>query len=74
MGRDSTSSPVPVILNIDVVSIMPSEPKTEEFVDEVISNPDVNVKFHCHSLYYDDNEFKNGKFVFSGTYPELLMK
>ena len=74
MGRDSTSSPVPVILDIDVVSIMPSEPKTEEFVDEVISIPDVNVNFHCHSLYYDDNEFKNGKFVFSGTYPELLMK
>lgn len=74
MGRDSTSSPVPVTLDIDVVSIMPSEPKTKEFVNEIIPIPGLKAKFHCHSLYYDDNEFKNGKFVFSGTYPELLMK
>lgn len=74
MGRDTTSSPVPKALDIDVVTIMPSEPKTEEFVNEIIPISEVNATFHCHSLYYDDNEFKNGRFVFSGTYPELLMK
>ena len=74
MGRDTTSSQVPKALDIDVVTIMPSKPKTEEFVNKKIQISEVNATFHCHSLYYDNNEFKNGRFVFSGTYPKLLMK
>ena len=73
MNRDSTSGPVPTTLEIDVVTIMPVG-STTEFVDEIIPISSLCTNLHCHSLYYDDNEFSKGKFVFSGTYPKLLMK
>lgn len=73
MNRESTSSQIPSHLEIDVVTIMPVG-CTEEFVNEIIHVPSINTNFHCHSLYYDDKEFTKGKFVFSGTYPQLLMK
>jgi hypothetical protein len=73
MNRDSTSNPIPNPLEIDVVTIMPVG-STAEFVDEIIPVPSHNTFFHCHSLYYDKEEFAKGKFVFSGTYPKLLMK
>lgn len=73
MNRESKSRPIPSSLEIDVVTIMPVG-CTAEFVDEIIPVPSLNTNFHCHSLYYDNNEFAKGKFVFSGTYPKLLMK
>ena len=73
MNRDSTSRPLPSSLEIDVVTIMPVG-STAEFVDEIIPIPSLGTNFHCHSLYYDDMEFAKGKFVFSGTYSNLLMK
>ena len=73
MGRYSTSSPIPNRLEFDVVTIMPVG-STEEFVNEIIPVDSLNTNFHCHSLYYDKEEFEKGKFVFSGTYPPLLMK
>ena len=73
MNRDSTSRPLPSSLEIDVVTIMPVG-STAEFVDEIIPIPNLGTNLHCHSLYYDDKEFAKGKFVFSGTYSELLMK
>lgn len=53
--------------NIEVVTVMPKG-NTETFENQILNIPGTNIKLHCHSLYYDPNEFENhNKFVFSGT-------
>ena len=45
---------------------------TEEFCDQIIEFEELATRFHCHSLYYNDKDFQDGKFTFSGTYPQQL--
>ena len=72
MGRKKgVSHPMPEQLNIDVVTAMPIG-ETERIENAIIELKELNTIFHCHSLFYDDEEFKSGKFVFSGTYPRRL--
>ena len=72
MGREKgTTHQVPETLNIDVVTVMPKD-HTEEYSDEIIDLPQLSARFHCHSLYFDDKEYENDRFVFSGTYPKYL--
>ena len=53
-------------LEIDVVTIMPKG-DTEEFLGD-IDLPELATTFHCHTLYYDDDQFKKGEFEFSGSF------
>ena len=71
MGRESDSRQIPSNLNIDVVTIMPTG-ETKEFANKIIEVSQLNTKFHCHSLYYDNEAFAGGKFVFSGSFPKHL--
>lgn len=66
MNRDSDIRPVPSYLDLEVVTIMPAG-DTEEFCG-IIQRNDLAISFHCHSLYYDNEEFKNGQFKFSGSF------
>lgn len=66
MGRDSDVIPVPRQLDIEVVTIMPRG-DTAEFTGD-ISIPELSTTFHCHTLYYDDDKFKKGEFIFSGSF------
>lgn len=66
MGRDTDIRPVDRDIEIEVVTIMPAG-NTEEYVGN-IELPELSTIFHCHTLYYDDEQFKNGKFEFSGTF------
>lgn len=72
-NNNKDSKPIPAKFDIDVVTIMP-DGDTDEFSDETIDVQELSTTFHCHSLYYDDEEFKNERFVFSGTYPQKLKK
>ena len=72
-NNNKDTKPIPSHLDIDVVTIMPKG-DTDEFCDETIKCSMLSTTFHCHSLYYDDEEFKNERFVFSGTYPQQLKK
>lgn len=72
-NNNKDSKPIPPHLDIDVVTIMP-QGNTEEFSDKFINVPELDTTLHCHSLYYNDEDFKNGKFTFSGTYPNQLKK
>ena len=54
--------------NIEVVTIMPKG-HTEEFCNEIIPINETDMILHCHSLYYDNEVFKNEfKFIFDGTF------
>lgn len=72
-NNNKDSKVIPSHLDIDVVTIMP-QGNTKEFSDKFIDVPELYTTFHCHSLYYNDEDFKNGKFTFSGTYPNQLKK
>jgi hypothetical protein len=71
MGRESVSRQIPSNLNIDVITIMPTG-ETEEFANIIFDVPQLATKFHCHSLYYDNEAFAGGKFIFSGSFPKHL--
>jgi hypothetical protein len=62
-------------LNIDVVTAMPSG-NTKEFSNQKLEIKELNVVLHCHSLYFDKEEYNNGngRFIFTGTYPITLQK
>ena len=70
MNRDCSSSPIPNQLNLDVVTIMP-EGNTDEFVENIVI-PQLSTTLHCHSIYYNTEELKNDKFVFTGTFPQQV--
>ena len=70
-NKDSKS--IPPHLDIDVVTIMPKS-DTDEFCGELLECKELSTTFHCHSLYYDDEEFEKERFVFSGTYPQQLKR
>lgn len=65
---------MPESIDIDVVTIMPKG-ETEELCNKDIPLKELDVTLHCHSLYYDDEEFqRNETLIFSGTYPNQLKK
>ena len=66
MDRETDLTPVRKELEIDVVTIMPKG-DTEEFLGD-IDLPELATTFHCHTLYYDDDQFKKGEFEFSGSF------
>lgn len=54
--------------DIEVVTVMP-EGNTEVFEDQTLQIPDTKYKLHCHSLYYNQQKFKETKeFEFCGTF------
>ena len=67
------SKPIPLHLNIDVVTIMPKG-NTPEFCNKELEIAGCMTTLHCHSLYYDNDSFDNGVFDFSGTYINQLKK
>lgn len=73
MDHREKSIPLPEKLEIEVVTIMPFG-NTEEFAEETIEVPELATTLNCHSLYFDNEEYAKGKFVFSGTFPKVLMK
>lgn len=73
MNRDVKSKSIPAELHIDVVTVMP-EGETEEFCDKEIRLSKLSTILHCHSLYFDKNDYLNGIFNFSGTYPSQIKK
>lgn len=73
MDREPVSKAIPDKIDIDVVTIMP-EGETEEFCREEIEVKELSTVFHCHSLYYNQDDFKEGYFNFSGTYISQLRK
>lgn len=73
MNHREKSNSLPEKLEIYVVTIMPFG-NTEEFAEETIEVPELATTLNCHSLYFDNEEYAKGKFVFSGTFPKVLMK
>ena len=74
MNHPEDSSEVPSHINIDVVTIMP-EGQSNTYENKLISIQELNVTFHCHSLYYNSSALeKDNKFIFSGTYTQQLPK
>ena len=71
MNRGSKTN-VPDYLNIDVVTVMP-EGNTKEFCGS-IKCPELKCTFHCHTLYYNSEDYINDKFTFSGTYTSQIRK
>ena len=72
MDREKEYTSMPQNLDIDVVTVMPKG-NSGEFTGKIFEE-NLNVTFHCHTLYYDNEAFNNREFVFSGTYPENLKK
>lgn len=64
MGRDFgkvyPQGDVPQELHIDVVTVMP-QGNTDEFCNEDLDVSELKTTLHCHTLYFDDEEFNKGK-------------
>ena len=73
MDREFVSKTIPDKIDIDVVTIMP-QGETEEYCGEDIEVKELSTVLHCHSLYYNHDDFKEGYFNFSGTYISQLRK
>ena len=73
MSKKTGSAPVPGKLEIDVVTVMP-QGHSEEFCDKEINIPELGTTFHCHSLYYNQSDYRKGQFSFSGTYSLKMIK
>lgn len=73
MDREFVSKTIPDKIDIDVVTIMP-QGETEEYCGEGIEVKELSTVLHCHSLYYNHDDFKEGYFNFSGTYISQLRK